>query len=262
MFQKRKFTTVKKTIKRLRQSGGDKFKLRPFGLPSTSRLGGDEAVHLIRRGLPDVTMFGNGATITAANADGLAITWLSLGTQSADLASAPLLVQFGASINFQLAQIINAVELQNMFNEYQVVKMSVRMTLDCADAWTQGGGGNPSSLPSVYVAFDPNDSTPPPNTGTILQHGDARQYEFIHDRPITLTFYPRSAQQVYNTAMVGQGYAYPASNSSFWYDTAAPSDVIPFYGLKLRFRNVSAVNAGGLAIRIQPTVLLRVRRFR
>jgi hypothetical protein len=209
----------------------------------------------------DGSLVGAGVGIVTClnSSTGIAPPWIALGATSADIPSAPGLVEFGAATQFALTDVIQYAQLQAMFNEYQINKVELKFSLDCAPSFTQGNGGIPNTMPSVYIAYDPNDSTVPAGSDLVMGRSDV-QYHSLQ-RPFTFTFYPRCAQALYVGA-VTTGYAAPNSSRSLWLDTSPPSQGTAHYGVKMWFRNFQPGNGSGLVVRIQPIFHMTFRRMR
>jgi len=190
---------------------------------------------------------------------GAGVPWAGLSALNPDLPSAPNLVEFGVATNFQFQHLISANLLGVLFNEYQINKIELNFWMDNAPSYTQGNGGVPNTIPSVYIATDPNDSTVPATSDGVMSRGDVQFHSL--SKPFTYTFYPKPAISAYVNGLAS-GYAAPAQTTSFWLDTSAPSNAIEHYGVKMWWRNFSTANSAGLAVRIQPVVYLTCRRIR
>lgn len=245
-------------------SGLNKYRLVRTALPKTFP-GGDEHRTLFRRYMQDVSMFVDGTgTIVALNSQASAQpSWLQLGTPLVDLPSAGSspIAQFGMACTFSLADVINSSELTALYNEYQIRKVELRFSLDCSDTFTGGTWNTPRTLPSVYIADDPNDAAIPTDNGIVQQRGDCQLYELCHAKPFTVALYPRAASQLYSSSF-GTSYSYPANSAMNWIDCTPPSNSTPHYGLKLWWRNFCGAAGSGLCVRIQPVMHFVMRRTR
>lgn len=209
----------------------------------------------------DCTILGlGGGTVGAVyQGTGLQPPWFGLGTPASDTPFAPNLVQFGVATVWRFTDIIDAAQMSNLFNEYQIHKIELQFQMDNAPAYAQGDGNNPNAIPSVYIRYDPNDATIPLADLVVVNGGDT-QYRSLRD-PFTYTFYPRPAQAMYSGS-VAQGYGFPNNNRQMWLDTSPPSNAIEHYGVKMWFRNFNSANQVGLGVRIQPTFYFSMRRVR
>lgn len=247
MFRKRTYSNKKKySVKNAR---GEPYKRYKSSVPKTVARYGDQVVHHFRRALPDISLFAaGGGAFTYANNDGFGVGFLTLGTTTADQPSAPSLYSFGGVFQLSLNNLINAVEFQNLFHQYRIRRCVTRISMDNADTWPQQNGPIPSTLPSVYIATDPNDATVPGTSAVLQQYGDMQVHEFRHDKPIFITWYPKPAVGMF-VGVINTGYAAPDTNKQLWLDTTTPSDTIAHYALKMFFRNVNNDAGAGLCLR-------------
>lgn len=269
MFKRKSTTTrgTRKGVVRKRRgvvgSGLNRYRMVRTTLPKTFP-GGDEHRTMFRRGLPDVSLFvDSGANIVALNSFGVNPGWITLGSGTSDNPSAGSspLAQFGAACTFSLANLVNHTELTALYNEYQIRKVELRFSLDCAQSFTPNTWTTPNSLPSVYIADDPNDATVPPDNALLQQRGDFQQYELRPERSFVVALYPRAATQLFSTA-VSTSYSYPSNSAMNWIDCSPPSDSTPHYGLKMWFRNFCGAAGSGMCVRIQPVMHVVMRRTR
>lgn len=188
---------------------------------------------------------------------GAAPGWSSgLGSAVADGAGITTNFQFGLGCQFRLTDLPNPTEFTSLFNEYRIEKVSFRVTPLQASVTDDTVG----SIAAAYIAWDPNDATPPPDTPSMQQRDTTKLVEFIADQPIITTGTPRCAQAIYSSAMA-TSYGYTA-NKSLWIDTTSPSNGTPHYGLKFYFRNMPGFYNSGFGLRFQPTYHLVFRRTR
>lgn len=239
---------------------GEPYLRIPSRIPKTMA-GGDCILRKFRRAAQDVCLFASGVgAVTAINSTtGLQPAWFTLSALSTDCAAAPNLYQFGAGISHQLTDVVEATNFTNLFNEYQINKVELRVWMDNADTWVQGNGGIPNNVPSVLIAYDPNDRGIPASQDAILNRGDYQLHSLRKE--FTFTYYPKCAAQAYVSA-VASGYMAPASTKTQWLDTSAPSSNIEHYGCKMWFRNFPTNLSQGLCLRIQPTYFLSMRRIK
>jgi len=241
-------------------SRGEPYLRIPSRIPKTMA-GGDCILRRFRRAAQDVSLYSTGVgALAALNATtGAQPAWITLSATTPDLAAAPNLYQFGVGISHQLTDVVEYLNFTNLFNEYQINKVELRVWMDNADTWVQGNGAVCNNVPSVYVAYDPNDRGIPATQDAVINRGDYQLHSLRN--PFTFTYYPKCAAQAYVSA-VTTGYMAPASTKTQWLDTSAPSQNIEHYGCKMWFRNFSTNNLQGLCIRMQPTYFLSMRRIK
>lgn len=259
--KRRRTGPTRKYAKRVVGSRGDRHVLVRSVLPRTFT-GGDTIIRRFRRMGTDCTILGGGVGIVATinSTSGAAPLWISAPSPpTLDVPSAPTLYEFGFSTQWTLRSVIDFSQLQTLFNEYQLNKIELHFSMDCADAYSQGNGNNPNTTPSVYIRYDPNDAIIPGTSNIVTSGGDC-QYRSLK-KPFVFSFYPRPAQAMYQ-AGISSGYGYPANNRQLWLDTSPPSDNIEHYGVKMWFRNFNTANQSGLNVRIQPVYFFTMRRIR
>lgn len=232
----------------------------PSRLPKTMA-GGDCILRRFRRAALDCSIYATGVgTLAAVNqATGAQPAWITLSALTAELPSAPNLYEFGIGISHQLTDVVQYANFTNLFNEYQINKVELKVWIDNAETWVQGNGGIPNNLPSVYIAYDPNDKTIPAAQENVTSRGDFQLHTLR--KHFTFTYYPKVAAAAYVSA-VSTGYMAPSSTKANWLDTSPPSSSIEHYGCKMWIRNMPTNLLQGLVIRMQPIYYLSMRRIR
>ena len=94
------------------------------------------------------------------------------------------------AITFTLNQLPNVAAYQQIFDAYQVRKMTLRMipTYNSADE-APAGASTVNGIQNIVVAKDQDDSTPPASEAELLQYGTNRQ--FMVDGIKTYTIVPK-----------------------------------------------------------------------
>lgn len=258
-YKRGKVSASSKLARRVVGRGGGQYVIPAKRMP-VSFSGGDHVVRRFRRMALDTSIYGvAGAVVQTNSATGLGAPWLVLGAGSTDLPSAPSLLEFGASTQFALTDVLLASQLQLLFNEFQINKVELQFHLDNAHAFSQGNGNTPNTIPSVYLRYDPNDSTLPATQEAVASGGDCEYHSLA--KPFTYTFYPRMAIQSYANGVL-PGFAAPANPGMLWLDTSAPSNSTIHYGVKMWWRNFQSNTATGLVVRVQPIFHMTFRRTR
>lgn len=258
-YKRRRLGGSSSTSRRVVGRGREQYALAPKHIP-VSYTGGDSIIRRFRRFALDTTLYGVGGAVVQTNqATGLAAPWINLGATTNDLPSAPTVGEFGASCQFALTDVLQFAQLRDLFNEFQINKVELMFSMDNAHAFTQGNGGNPNTIPSVYLRYDPNDSVTPATQDLVASSGDCQYHSLA--KPFTYTFYPKTAIQIFQN-LVAPGFAHPDKTSSLWLDTSPPSNACPHYGVKMWWRNFQYAAQTGLAVRIQPVFHMTFRRTR
>lgn len=259
-FKRRRTGASRGYARRLVGPRGNKHLLVRSVIPR-SFTGGDSIIRKFRRLGEDCTILGLGlGTVGAVYQNtGSPPSWIDIGTPSSDTPFAPNLIQFGVATVWRFNQIIDASQLGNLFNEYQLHKVELHFSMDNAPAYSQGDGNNPNAIPSVYLRYDPNDNVTPLASLPVMNGGDT-QYRSLRN-PFVFSFYPRPAQVMFASSQP-DGYGFPSNNRSMWLDTSPPSNSIEHYGVKMWFRNFNSANQVGLGVRIQPVFYFSCRRVR
>lgn len=258
MYSKRKLYSRKSSKKYAR---GESYKARKSYVPRTVTKFGDQVIHRFRRYLPDITFYGaGGGAMSYSNVDGLAVNFLTMGGTLTEVASSTGLVMFPIAIDVRLNSIISPTEITDLFQQYRIRKAVVRLSMDSANTWTVPAAGAPQTVPSVYIAADPNDATTPSTAATLLKFSDVKIAELRDDRVCYFAWYPKPSIGLF-AGVVSTGYGAPNSNKDLWLDTSSPSADIPHYALKAMFRNVNP-NTPGLCIRMNTYIEFDVRTTR
>jgi len=221
--------------------------------------GGNTVIRNFRRFALDAGLFGSGAGIVQLNgATGLAAPYLVLGGTTNDLASCPTIGEFGASCQFTFDDIEGSARLVNLFNEFQIVKVDLNFSMDNAPAYTQGNGGLPNAIPSVYIATDSNDAATPPSQASVVERGDVEYHQL--SKPFTFSLYPKPSIEIFSGGLL-PGYASPKDSKDLWLDVTTAT-AVPHYGVKMWWRNFQYAAQAGIQVRIQPVYYVRMRQTR
>jgi len=256
--KRRRVASRSRSSKRLGRGSNGYVRIAPR-LPTTFT-GGDTIVRRFRRLALDSTLLPTGAGgVALLDSQGNPTTWAAISGVIADNPVAPGLLQFGMAIQIKLKDLVNYTQLQVLFNEYQINKVELHFWMDNAPAYGQGNGANPSTVPSVFICTDPNDSIVPGTQDLVTSRGDVQFHSL--QRPFVYTFYPKPAMSTFVNGLAS-GYAQPNQSSAFWLDTSPPSDAIETYGVKMWWRHFNSAGSVGLGVRIQPVVYTTFRRIR
>lgn len=257
-FKRRAVAGAAGSHKRVVGHGREQYSVVPRHLPTTYS-GGNTIIRNFRRFALDASLYGTGAGIVAINQATLAAPpWLNLTATTNDVASAATLGELGAACQFQFDNQVAFAKLVAMFNEYQIVKIDLNFSMDNAPSYTQGNGGLPNAIPSVYIAYDSNDSTLPGSQAAVAERGDCEYHQL--SKPFTFSLYPKPAVQLYSGGLV-PGFAAPNDNKDLWLDVTS-SVATPMYGVKMWWRNFQYAAAAGIQVRIQPVFFIRMRMNR
>lgn len=210
--------------------------------------------HCFKRDLQDGILFTNGAlSVAVKDATGAVPTWLSLGALVADQGGVASTAQFGLTISPKLTDVINSTEFTNLFERYQIVKMTVKVQSLMGDSYNSVA----SATPYIYWVNDQTDATPPVSCAVIQQFPGVKDSVVTCESSIYMTCFPQPATILFN-GVGSVGYGTANGHAPQWLETASPS--IPHYGLKMYVRNWIASGANlGNALRIQPTLYFKLK---
>jgi len=184
----------------------------------------------------------------------------ALGPNSNDFIAGLNLLQFGVTFTAHLDGVINYTDFIDLFNEYKIDKVDIRIDL------INGPSAQPNVagvLPELYVRYDPNDASMPTSFGDIAQSANTTLFTFSQKTTHHFSFVPKASVQCYANPSSGGavGFAAP-SHQALWFDTTGPSNNIHMYGLKFWFRNYESTLGNGQLFQFQPTYFLSARRPR
>lgn len=210
--------------------------------------------HYFKRQLDDGVFYTSAAnTVSVVNAVGSAPTWLSLGGLTSDQGGVAATGQFGFSVSPSLNMVVNATEFTNLFQQYQIMGLSIQVESMMGDSYQNGNG----QIPTLYISEDFNDSVAPPSFAAIQNNDSTKTYRINQELSVKRFARPAPAMQLFQSAL-NTGYGTPSKD--VWLDTTGVSASLPHYVFKGYIRNwiVSAANTG-VAMRITPTLYFRCR---
>ena len=194
----------------------------------------DAAVHKFRRMMPEIVVANSANGVMNIYSSEPLQTFFTLGATTADLAiPGTALVGAGATLLVSLDNVIQYTDFTNLFNEYQIDKVELKIHLDNAPDYNAGAA---NTLPDVYVRYDPNDATMPTNFNDVAQSANCKELNFTDGKTVTEVAIPMPTQPMWVGA-VTTGYAFPAKTSNLWLDTTAPSPQIQHFAFKFWIRN-------------------------
>jgi len=128
------------------------------------------------------------------------------------------------SMYFALNQVVGSSDFTNLFDEYRINCVVVKLIPRVNTVQTLANGTEiPNNyVPNLHWVYDYDDANVPSNTDTLLEYGNYRVKAF--DRPITWKIKPKYALAAYSGAFT----SYKPMRG--WLDVASPS--IQHYGVK------------------------------
>jgi len=217
----------------------------------------DSFVHKFRRlGLMGRLYAGGGNLPSFTEDAGPGVPAFNLGPATTDSVAGANLAQFGLVYTVHLDSVLNFTDLTDLFNEYRIDKVDLRIDL------INGPSGQPnvSSIQSeMFVRYDPNDATMPISFGDVCQSANTTQFSFSQKTSHHFSFLPKAAMQVYGST--GVGYAQPQAGS-MWFDTSGVSRALEMFGLKMWLRNFESTLGSSQILQFQPTFFISCRRPR
>lgn len=150
--------------------------------------------------------------------------------------------QFGASLQFMLAHVSNVTEIVNLFDNYRIKYVSIKIVPGFNSVDMQGNAitGSQHELPTMHYTIDNDDATVPANRTAVLENSYAKSIRL--DKPFTITLKPRAQNVVATTAGAQSAGMLPATQ---WLDSS--SQTIPHFGLKMWFDEWPVITAANSA---------------
>jgi len=189
---------------------------------------GNGFLKIIRK-LPIITasnLLGTAGSLAATDPTGSCLT---LGTPVAKTGYTQVYdVPF--SLQFQMDQLVNYVELTAISDQYKLKNVMVR--LECPFTVAQAPGGTATPLPYIEYIQDSDDSGVP-NVASFRERMGLTTKYFSSNKPkITMGVNPKTTTLLYQSGLVN-GYAV---SRQAWINCSSPA--IPHYGIKGVLRNV------------------------
>lgn len=158
--------------------------------------------------------------------------------------------QFGIGQGFNLKQIVNWNELTELFDQYRIDKIELKVMYqsNVSPIDSEGRPGKTSPLPIMYYTPDFDDHTAPPSQASVLEYGATKMRILSANDTFSIFLKPNIAKAVY------QGL----TNA---YESARPNKIdcnysqVEHFGMKYFFRNWFDANTDGTAnakLTIQP----------
>lgn len=160
---------------------------------------------------------------------------ISLGTAIGDTIGS----QFGAGMNFRLANVENSSDFTALYDQYKIKGVAIKI-IPLSDSATANSSG---FLPTLYWRRDGDDSAAPANESEVRQSQDTKTMRLTGPRSIYIP-YPKVNNEVQLSGAL-TGYA-PANR---WVDCADTTAI--HNGLKFWMKNVD--------LRAQPTTTTAFR---
>lgn len=155
----------------------------------------------------------------------------------------------GLSAQFQLNSVIDPSDITSLFDRYKIVGVKLKIHYLHNASFIPGQ----SNLPTLYYAFDGDDSTPPPTALGVLSKGYCKSKVLNANRPLSVYIKPRLTKEIYNSP-ISTGYS---SEKACWLDCSYST--VPHYGLKFWLSDWVGGDENNNAIRIQPTYYLALK---
>lgn len=145
--------------------------------------------------------------------------------------------------SFALSDLPNYTEFTNLFDEYRIVRVSMRFMR----SRIQVNNTATITVPYFLSLVDKDDSAAPASYNEMLQHPDCR----IKDcsRNLYLSFVPRFSMNIYNGVTDAYG------SRVGWIDCSNAS--VPHYGVKIGFGTSAAANQYSYIVWFKYKVLCR-----
>lgn len=164
--------------------------------------------------------------------------------------------QLRGALRFALSQASAVQEIVDLFDNYRIRKVKLLFTLSYNSAPSSADGGQTtvvgaSSLPLMHGAYDPDDSTVPPDRTAVLQNGYCKTFPLNRSFSVTVT--PRAQQSVVG-GFGGAGGMLPVGT---WLDTNSQS--IYHYGYKFVLDDWPSAALWNMGLTITPTYYIEAK---
>lgn len=180
-----------------------------------------------------------------------------VGNQSAG--SAGTSQQFGGSIKFNLAAVAQFGELQALFDNYRIKKVYLKFIYNFnTSEQVDGGASLYSSLPTIFYAYDPDDSGIPATQADVLSMSRCKVARL--DKIMNMSVSPRAQNlAVSNSSLSGGVVAGGIMNPKTWLDSN--STTVDHYGVKFWIDNWQTGLVGNNinCLQIIPTYILECK---
>lgn len=157
--------------------------------------------------------------------------------------------ELGLATQFQMSSALDYSDMVKLFDRYKItgVKLSIQYLCNVGNPNSQGG-----MLPTLFWAFDGDDSNPPATSAEIQAKGYCHSKVLNANRPISIFVRPRVTKEVF-AGLVGPGYT---SEKACWLD--ANSVDVPHYGVKMYLADWVGDSPAN-CLRITPTYYFALR---
>lgn len=213
--------------------------------------------HYFRRSLADgVFSCSASGVVDVRDPTGALPPWLTFGTVAADYGGVATVSQFAFNVTPALIQLPSYQEFTNLFQRYQILKCTVKITPIMGDSFNAGAG---SPLPYISSCLDYLDNTVVASQAGIDQYENKQEFLLDNQSNWSRSCVPKVAQSVYVSA-VNTGYSSTGALGDNWLSTSASTNAAPHYGHKFYVRNFWSGGAGsGVGFRVQPILEFRLR---
>jgi len=211
-------------------------------------------------GVP-VVLTNDGSNFPAIYSDGVQTAFFVGAPAAESVPTAPAAqVLFPMTFTASLDNVVGYQEFTALFNEYRIAKVEVKIEMLMAPPYAFAGSASPAPfLPEVFIRYDPNDDTIPPNFIDLAQSGNVTSHGFANGNSKTISCVPRPAMAMF-TSVLANAYATPPK--SIWMDTTAPSSTAKYYAWKFIWRNWNPNGGTGIQFRLTPMYYMDFRRSR
>lgn len=166
--------------------------------------------------------------------------------------------QFGGSLQFMLGHVANSSEITNLYDNYRIKMVYVKITpsFNSADVYQAGSDATHISIPTMHYAVDTDDSVVPGTRNTVMENSYSKTVRL--DKPFTIAVKPRAQNVV--ALSNGTNVAGGLMPSNVWLDSSS-IDIL-HYGLKFwidEWPTVTAANTPGPFIKFDCTYILEAK---
>lgn len=188
-----------------------------------------------------IFIFDDSDTLQVKDGLGADITWLFVGTPSADAGIASK--QFGFAVNPGIDDLVNSQDLRNLFAQYKFGPTEFEITFEQGDsAFTQAtasSGAQSPGPPHIYYYYDSSSDFPPNDVTYVMQKGNLRSHLLTNNHPLKFshTLRPNMAVEIGDKTVA----PFAVLDHNPWMITntegSDPANLAPHFGTHFYVRN-------------------------
>lgn len=194
-------------------------------------------------------VFDDTDTLKVLDGTGADITWLNVGTPTNDAGVAQR--QFGFAVNCGFDDLVNSIDLRNLFSQYKFGPTEFQLTFESGDsAFTQAtasSGAQSPGPPHIYYYYDNTNDAAPTDASVIMQRGNLHSHSLTNGNPLVCKYTLRPSMGV-ESGDLGVVIPFAVLDKNPWMimnsSGSDPGNLAPHYGLHFYVRNFGGSYTG------------------